>query len=40
VDLARLHPKGPEMRPIRDNEIAMSFQEPMISLNPAFTIGN
>ena len=40
VDLAKLNPKGPEMRAIRGNEIAMIFQEPMTSLNPAFTIGN
>ncbi|GAC1308653.1 MAG: ABC transporter ATP-binding protein [Acidimicrobiales bacterium] len=29
-----------EMRDIRGNEIAMIFQEPMTSLNPAFTVGN
>jgi ABC-type dipeptide/oligopeptide/nickel transport system ATPase component len=29
-----------EMRKIRGNEIAMIFQEPMTSLNPAFTVGN
>ena len=40
VDLAKLDPKGPEMRSIRGNEIAMVFQEPMTSLNPVFTIGN
>ncbi|MGD8562544.1 MAG: ABC transporter ATP-binding protein [Desulfarculaceae bacterium] len=40
VDLAKLNPKSPEMRSIRGNEIAMIFQEPMTSLNPAFTIGN
>jgi oligopeptide/dipeptide ABC transporter ATP-binding protein len=40
VDLAKLNPKGREMRSIRGNEIAMIFQEPMTSLNPAFTIGN
>lgn len=28
-----------EMRAIRGNEIAMIFQEPMISLNPVFTVG-
>ena len=39
-DLAKLDPKGPEMRSIRGNEIAMVFQEPMTSLNPVFTIGN
>jgi len=39
IDLAKLDPKGPEMRSIRGNEIAMIFQEPMTSLNPVFTIG-
>ncbi len=39
VDLARLDPRGPEMRGIRGNEIAMIFQEPMTSLNPVMTIG-
>ncbi len=29
-----------EMRALRGSEIAMIFQEPMTSLNPAFTIGN
>lgn len=29
-----------EMNRIRGNEIAMIFQDPMISLNPVFTIGN
>ncbi|QTF07843.1 ABC transporter ATP-binding protein [Brenneria izadpanahii] len=29
-----------QMRQIRGNEIAMIFQEPMTSLNPAFSIGN
>ena len=29
-----------EMRRIRGNEISMIFQEPMTSLNPAFTVGN
>ncbi|NLY91978.1 MAG: ABC transporter ATP-binding protein [Firmicutes bacterium] len=39
VDLAQLEPRGPEMRNIRGNEIAMIFQEPMTSLNPVMTIG-
>lgn len=39
IDLAKLDPRGPEMRSIRGNEIAMIFQEPMTSLNPVFTIG-
>jgi len=38
--LTTLDPKGPEMRSIRGNEIAMIFQEPMTSLNPVYTIGN
>jgi peptide/nickel transport system ATP-binding protein len=37
ADLLRLSPR--EMRDIRGNRIAMIFQEPMTSLNPAFTIG-
>ena len=40
TDLTKLHPRGPEMRSIRGNEIAMIFQEPMTSLNPVYTIGN
>ncbi len=39
VDIARLDPKGSEMRSIRGGEIAIVFQEPMTSLNPLFTIG-
>ncbi|HXQ60046.1 MAG TPA: dipeptide ABC transporter ATP-binding protein [Acidimicrobiales bacterium] len=31
---------APRMRQIRGNDIAMIFQEPMTSLNPAFTVGN
>jgi peptide/nickel transport system ATP-binding protein len=31
---------GDEMRRVRSQEISMIFQEPMTSLNPAFTIGN
>jgi oligopeptide/dipeptide ABC transporter ATP-binding protein len=37
-DLAGLN--DAEMRKVRGNEISMIFQEPMTSLNPAFTIGN
>ncbi len=37
-DLATL--PEPEMQKLRGSEIAMIFQEPMTSLNPAFTIGN
>jgi ABC-type dipeptide/oligopeptide/nickel transport system ATPase component len=40
IDMAKLNPKGEEMRRIRGNEIAMIFQEPMTSLNPVYTIGN
>ncbi|HEX4328923.1 MAG TPA: ABC transporter ATP-binding protein [Burkholderiales bacterium] len=38
VDLATLPPA--EMRALRGDRIAMIFQEPMTSLNPAFTIGD
>jgi len=37
-DLATLTPAA--MRALRGNRMAMIFQEPMTSLNPAFTIGN
>jgi peptide/nickel transport system ATP-binding protein len=37
VDLLKLPPA--EMRELRGDRIAMIFQEPMTSLNPAFTIG-
>jgi ABC-type dipeptide/oligopeptide/nickel transport system ATPase component len=36
-DLLDLHPS--KMRRIRGDRISMIFQEPMISLNPAFTVG-
>lgn len=36
-DLLKLGPKG--MRAIRGNRIAMIFQEPMSSMNPALTVG-
>ena len=38
VDLVQL--STPAMRALRGNRIAMIFQEPMTSLNPAFTIGD
>ena len=40
VDLAKLNPRGPEIRAIRGGQIAMIFQEPMTSLNPLHTIGD
>ena len=40
VDIARLNPRGPEIRKIRGGEIAMVFQEPMTSLNPLYTVGS
>ena len=40
VDLARLNPRGREIRAIRGAEIAMIFQEPMSSLSPVHTIGD
>jgi oligopeptide/dipeptide ABC transporter ATP-binding protein len=38
TNLASLSPQN--MRKLRGNRMAMIFQEPMTSLNPAFTIGN
>jgi ABC-type dipeptide/oligopeptide/nickel transport system ATPase component len=40
VDIAQLNPRSPEMRDIRGGEIAIVFQEPMMSLNPLFRIGD
>lgn len=40
VNLAKLDPRGKEIRSIRGKEIAMIFQEPMSSLSPVHTIGN
>lgn len=40
VDIVRLDARGPEMRHIRGGEIAIVFQEPMMSLNPLFRIGD
>lgn len=39
VDLARLDPRGREIRGVRGKEIAMIFQEPMSSLSPVHRIG-
>ncbi|WP_062120053.1 ABC transporter ATP-binding protein [Aureimonas sp. AU40] len=40
ADLAKLDPRGREIRAVRGREIAMIFQEPMSSLSPVHTIGN
>jgi peptide/nickel transport system ATP-binding protein len=40
VDIARLAPKGAEMRAIRGREIALIFQEPMTSLSAHYSVGN
>ena len=40
IDIAKLDPRGPEMRIIRGGEIAIVFQEPMTSLNPLYTVGD
>jgi len=40
TDIAKLDPRGPEMRNIRGGEIAIIFQEPMMSLNPLYTVGD
>ncbi len=40
IDIAKLDPRGQEMRSIRGGEIAIVFQEPMMSLNPLYTIGD
>jgi peptide/nickel transport system ATP-binding protein len=39
IDLARLDPRGREIRGVRGKEIAMIFQEPMSSLSPVHRIG-
>ena len=39
VDLAAVDPRGPLIRSIRGNEIAMIFQEPMTSLSPVHVVG-
>ncbi|MEJ1157223.1 ABC transporter ATP-binding protein [Prosthecomicrobium sp. N25] len=40
VDLARLDPRGREIRAVRGRDIAMIFQEPMSSLSPVHTVGD
>jgi oligopeptide/dipeptide ABC transporter ATP-binding protein len=40
IDIAQLDARGQEMRNIRGGEIAIVFQEPMMSLNPLYTIGD
>ncbi|MCA9882439.1 MAG: ABC transporter ATP-binding protein [Anaerolineae bacterium] len=39
VDLTKIDAFGSKIREIRGGEIAMIFQEPMMSLNPLYTIG-
>jgi len=39
IDLAKLNPKGKEIRAIRGNEISMVFQEPMTAMSPVRTVG-
>jgi peptide/nickel transport system ATP-binding protein len=39
VDLAKLDPRGKDIRGVRGREIAMIFQEPMSSLSPVHRIG-
>src|SRR3954447_3532602 len=39
VDLAKLDPRGEQIRDVRGKEIAMIFQEPMSSLSPVHRIG-
>jgi oligopeptide/dipeptide ABC transporter ATP-binding protein len=40
IDLAKLDPKGRQIRAIRGKEIAMIFQEPMTSLSLMHTVGS
>jgi oligopeptide transport system ATP-binding protein len=40
VDIAKLDPQGSVMRDIRGGEVAIVFQEPMMSLNPLYTVGD
>jgi peptide/nickel transport system ATP-binding protein len=39
IDIAKLNIYGKQIREIRGKEIAIIFQEPMMSLNPVYTIG-
>lgn len=39
IDLVLLDPKGRTVREIRGRHISMVFQEPMVSLNPVYTVG-
>jgi oligopeptide/dipeptide ABC transporter ATP-binding protein len=40
IDIAQLDPRGAAIRDIRGGEIAMVFQEPMMSLNPLYRVGD
>src|SRR5919109_902407 len=40
VDLAKLDPRGEQIRAIRGKEIAYIFQEPMAALSPVHTVGH
>jgi peptide/nickel transport system ATP-binding protein len=40
VNLAKLNPRGKEIRRVRGKQIAMIFQEPMSSLSPVHTVGD
>ncbi len=40
VDIAKMDPRGDDIRSIRGNEVSMIFQEPMTSLSPVHTIGD
>ena len=40
VDIAALDRKGPQLRHLRGNRVAIIFQEPMTSLSPLHTIGD
>ena len=40
VDVVQLDARGHEMRQIRGGDVAIVFQEPMMSLNPLYTVGS